>query len=290
MKLKDYSTYLLLISAVNLIAVLLLGNIVLFTSGTVAGQPVEWSVGSFFMWRVDLAVAAFVSLLLIGVLGLMLRSGDLWRRQSQLEERLGDQAVHLRLLTDVAAAAGRSDSIQGALQIALDEICARLGWPLAHVYLADPANASELVPSRIWHLADTRRFEPFLRATAQTRVISGKGFVGGVVSTGQPAWLPDIGAANGRSADPRAQAAAASGIGAALAFPVGAEGALTAILEFFAPCPLPPDEALLHVMSHLGRQLGYVMQRPHGAEQLDMLIARCPDDVRGPVAGAPAGA
>src|SRR5881396_3883411 len=49
---------------------------------------------------------------------------DLYERQRDLE-----------LMEAVAAAANRAQVVEAAMQVAVDRICARTGWPVGHVYM-----------------------------------------------------------------------------------------------------------------------------------------------------------
>ena len=85
MKPTKYGRYVLMVTAINLIAVLLLANVVLVSSGSAAAQPVGWSDGSFMMWRIDIILSALVALLMIVILVQMVRSRELWDERTGRE-------------------------------------------------------------------------------------------------------------------------------------------------------------------------------------------------------------
>src|ERR1043166_6359447 len=91
----------------------------------------------------------------------------------------------------------------------------------------------------------------------------GVGLPGRVWESREPAWIVDV---TKDTNFPRARAALACGIHAGFGFPVLANGAIAAVLEFFSSRCIPPDAALLRVMASVGQQLGRVMER-HLASQ-----------------------
>ena len=74
----------------------------------------------------------------------------------------------------------------------------------------------------------------------------------------EPAWTADV------SSDPsflRAGAAREVGLRAAFGLPVTVGGEAVAVLEFFFPERLEPDESLMELGRHVGLQLGGVVER-----------------------------
>lgn len=133
-----------------------------------------------------------------------------------------------------------------------------MGWPLGHAYLAEEEHPGELVSHRLWHVEDPVRSAPLIRATERTRFRAGEGLPGEVLRTGAARWVVDV------ENDPtftRAQAARASDIRSAFAFPIPVAGETAAVLEMFAIERVEPDVMLLEVMSHIGAHLGQVIQR-----------------------------
>ena len=162
----------------------------------------------------------------------------------------------IRLLQGVAVAANEARTVSGALQTALDQICAFTGWPVGHAYLTEPGG--ELVSAGTWHIADPERYGRFREVSEQTHFPPGTGLVGRVSAGGEPICLEDA------SADPdftRAQAAAEAGLHAALAFPVQVGREVAGVLEFYAGRVEPPAPSMLEVMAQIGTQLGRVVER-----------------------------
>jgi PAS domain S-box-containing protein len=180
------------------------------------------------------------------------------------EEAIQEKSAFLQLNQAITRAANEAASVEEAMQIALDQVCAHTGWPVGHAYLFDDA-AGDLAPAKIWHIDDPAQFETFQKVTEATRFASGVGLPGRVLASGQPAWIQDV------TKDPnfpRAQLVAEINVKGAFAFPVLVGPKVAAVLEFFSDKTAEPDEPLLEVMAQIGTQLGRVIERTEAAEQL----------------------
>ncbi len=185
-------------------------------------------------------------------------------RREQAEQALHEKTEFLHLNQVITRAANEAASVEAAMQIALDQVCAHTGWPVGHAYLLDEA-AGDLAPGGIWHLDDAEAFETFRSVTEATRFVSGVGLPGRVLASGQPAWIFDV------TKDPnfrRAKLATEIGVRAGVAFPVLVGPKVAAVLEFFSEQAAEPDEPLLEVMGQIGTQLGRVMERTRAEELL----------------------
>jgi Signal transduction histidine kinase regulating C4-dicarboxylate transport system len=123
----------------------------------------------------------------------------------------------------------------------------------------------ELIPTEIWHLEEPERFEIFRKVTENTRFTSGVGLPGRVLANGKPAWVIDV---TRDSNFPRAKQAEDIGVKVGFAFPVLVKTEIVAVLEFFSEEAMEPDERLLGIMTHIGTQLGRVVERKRGEEVL----------------------
>lgn len=178
--------------------------------------------------------------------------------RTQAEAQAAREAGFVRLLQDVAVAANEARSMDDAFLHCLDRVCTHTGWPVGHVYLAGVDTTGELVPAKLWHVADPHRYEAFRQLTEATRLAPGVGLPGRVLATHKPAWIVDV---RDDANFPRAHVARECGLKAGIGFPVLVGTEVAAVLEFFADQPIPTDEALLDVMGHVGTQLGRVIER-----------------------------
>ncbi len=182
------------------------------------------------------------------------------------EEALRDTAEVVQLLQVITSAANEAVSVEGALQIALDRVCAFTGWPVGHAYMVNEEAGGVAESTGLWHLDDEERFATFKRVTeGRSWGASKAGLVRRVLNYGKPAWIIDV------TKDPafvRAKSAKEIGVRAGFAFPVLAGSDVRAVLEFFSDKPAEPDEAVLELMAQVGTQLGRAMERNRAEEQL----------------------
>lgn len=184
-------------------------------------------------------------------------------RDWEISERKRTE-VFVGLLQRIAMAANSARTLDDALQVALREVCVRIGWPVGHVYLYD-ADRDALVPTDNWHFEEPARFTTFRRVTMKTVLPPGLGLPGRVFLTGKPAWIYDMQVEPGQ---PRSLSGPALGVRGAFAFPVAIRTDVVAVLEFFSPDPAVPDDELLELMGNVGTQLGRVVERIRAQEEL----------------------
>jgi hypothetical protein len=163
--------------------------------------------------------------------------------QYELEDRVEDRTADLRdavellrlegdklqLHKDIAIIANENRSVDETIRYALDRICELTGWPVGHLYFIESVR-SKLIPTNIWHLSDSERFEPFKRITEDTSFDSGEGLPGRVMSTGKSAWIEDI---HKDDNFPRAKLKVDIGIRSGFAFPVLVGKEVVGVMEFF---------------------------------------------------------
>jgi PAS domain S-box-containing protein len=169
----------------------------------------------------------------------------------------------LELLNAVAVASNEASTVDEAMQTSLDEVCRLTGWPVGHVYMPHRDDPDELIPTTLWHLDDPERFETFRSVTEAMPLGHGRGLPGRVLESGKPAWIIDV---TKDTNFPRNRVASDIGVKAGFGFPVLVGREVVAVLEFFSPEAIEPDESLLDVMAQIGTQLGRVVER-HRAEE-----------------------
>ena len=183
----------------------------------------------------------------------------------EAEQALKEKTEYLQLNQIITRAANEAQTVEQALQIALDQVCGQTGWPVGHVYMPAEDDSNDLVPTTLWHLDDPKRFETFRNITEKTRFAPGVGLPGRVLQNEELAWIADV------TQDvnfPRAASAADIGVKGAFAFPVLVGREVVAVLEFFATEVVEPYESLIDVMRQVGVQLGRVIERTRSEEQL----------------------
>jgi signal transduction histidine kinase len=194
------------------------------------------------------------------------------KRTADLTVQLEEQRSITELLERVAVASNEAVDPSQALQTCLDAICTNTGWPIGHVYLVSDHDPTVLVPTNIWHLEDAARLQPFVDITCDTKQRRGEGLPGRVLEAGQALWIEDI---TVHGDFPRAAVSRAVGLKAGFGLPVMIEDEVVGVMEFFIPEVMPRDDELLRVGTHIGTQLGRVVERKRIEEGLRALdIAR----------------
>jgi signal transduction histidine kinase len=171
---------------------------------------------------------------------------------------LQEKSALVHLMQRTATAANEARSFEEAAETCLDHVCAHYHWPLAHVYLVERGSESVLLPTPIWYVESPFRYKAFLVRTACLPLGSGEDLPGSVLTHKRPMGIKQI------ADDPhflRGAEAKEAGIASALAFPVLVENRIVAILEYFTTEPTEADDVMIEIMSHVGFQLGRVLER-----------------------------
>jgi diguanylate cyclase (GGDEF)-like protein/PAS domain S-box-containing protein len=165
----------------------------------------------------------------------------------------GADAGLVGLIERVAEATSRVETVDDVLMSCVEQLCRWTGWPVGHVYFGDGADPSQLLPSRLWYLADRTRFERFREQTERTTFPRGVGLPGRVLESGRAEWIVDV------TCDanfPRHKGAASVGLRGGFSFPIPIAGATFAVIECYSVQAVSPDDRLLEVAAHVGRQVG----------------------------------
>ena len=112
--------------------------------------------------------------------------GQIAAQYNRVLAAIGQRTDSLQLLRRTAAAANESSSVEEALAVALDEVCAFTGWPIGHAFLVSRGDPGLLVSSGVVRITDTDRFEAFALATERERPTVGKGLAGVALEKRKP--------------------------------------------------------------------------------------------------------
>ena len=189
-----------------------------------------------------------------------------------LVEVVEKQRLHLevekerqKLLAQIAAVSNEATTIEEAMQVAVNQVCAYTGWAVGHVYALSQDSESDLFSMSVWSAQNPERLAPFKKLSEMTRFSAGVGLPGRVLASGKPVWIEDL---SQDSNCPRAKMAEECGLRAAFGIPVLVGKRVAAVLEFFCNEPREPDRPLLDAMAHVGSQLGRVIERRQYEERL----------------------
>jgi PAS domain S-box-containing protein len=185
------------------------------------------------------------------------------------EKELHQKNELLKLLQVITTAANSASTLEVTMQTALDEVCVYTGSPVGHVYLTD--STGELIPTAIWHLENPERFGTLRKVTEATRFAPGVGLPGRILASRNPAWITDV------TDDPnflRAKQTKDIGVRTSFGFPVLIGTEVVAVLEFFSPEVIEPDNSLLEVITQISTQLGRVFERKRAEEEIQQVKER----------------
>jgi PAS domain S-box-containing protein len=181
---------------------------------------------------------------------------DLTERQAveQLEKQ---RLLELELLYETSLLAQRDISFQDALRRCLGTVCRLTGWEVGHVYIPDnPAHPSQLIPTGIWHFA-SEHYKDLATTTASFAFTKGLGLPGRIWESGEPEWIPILGADPNF---PRWPFFAALGLNSGFGFPVGRDR-LHAVLEFFSTEKRQPEPYLILAVKTISELITRVAER-----------------------------
>lgn len=163
---------------------------------------------------------------------------------------------------EVTRALAESRDFREAVPRIMRAVCDALGWEVGVLWALE-REAKVLRFVEAWH-APTVEVREFESLSERRAFAPGEGLPGRVLESGEPAWIEDV-VVNDNF--PRASAAARAGLHGAFAFPVQIRGETVAVLEFFTREVRQPDAALLAMMSHVGSQMGQVVERQRAEEE-----------------------
>lgn len=192
-------------------------------------------------------------------------------RRKEAEDGLKRQSEVIRLLQEVAVAANEAASVEAAMQFVLDRLCAYTGWNLGHAYILAPDGKGELVSTGIWHMDKPGSYEDFRKASQDMRFPPGTGLPGRVLANGAPEWFTDL---TGNPHYHRTEYSEDSGLKTGMAFPVLTGKKVVGVLEFFTDQSVIPAPSFLELMTHIGAQLGRVLERQQAEENIRQSEAR----------------
>lgn len=175
----------------------------------------------------------------------------------------------VRLLQGMILAAGGASDLNGALRIALYQICEATQWDLGQAWVPTPAG-HELQLSSAYYGREPG-LERFRYLQAGSLFARGEGLLGRAWALKQPQWSRDVLA----QADfRRGGAAQECGLHACMAVPIAVHDEIVAVLELFAREPREPERRLLRVAGTVAAQLGVTLRRRQAEDQIRRQDAR----------------
>ena len=151
-------------------------------------------------------------------------------------------------------------------------MCEALGWDHGALWRVD-VGSGVMHCVETWHLPTLSLVE--FEAASRTTVFGpGEGLPGRVWESGEPAWIPDVGADPNF---PRAAIARREGLHGAFGLPILTGHQVVGVMEFFSREIREPDEGLLRMLTKVGAHIGQFMERKRAEEQLQRFFSLTPD-------------
>ncbi|MGB5872996.1 MAG: histidine kinase dimerization/phospho-acceptor domain-containing protein, partial [Bacteroidota bacterium] len=172
------------------------------------------------------------------------------------ERRLAGQFALTRALAESA-------TLREATPRILEALCGSFGWEVGVIWNVEPEDGT-LVCIDVWHDPQIG-IDEYEAATRMLKVAPGVGLPGGVWAQGGPVWIVDV----ARDQEfLRKDAAAASDLHAAFAFPIFSGPTVTGVIECFSRMPRERNDVLLQMMAANGSQIGQYVDRKRAEEEL----------------------
>lgn len=160
----------------------------------------------------------------------------------------------LEVLSALAVAANRGETLAGALPSILGQLCETGGWDLGHAYRIVPGE-ERILPLDTWWPAEPVGFEAFRSATADVQ-IADCGLVRRIRESGGPIWIRDL---RSTAWYLRRDGAVAAALRSTLVFPIVGPDRLSGIIELLSREPREQDPVLIELARHAGIVLGQIL-------------------------------
>ncbi|NNE83948.1 MAG: PAS domain-containing protein [Alphaproteobacteria bacterium] len=181
------------------------------------------------------------------------------------ERLLQEQNTALQLIQKLTLSGDTAGTADDVLLTCLREICEFTGWPIGHAHLPDEDIPDEFTSAEIWHSQSQANLKNFFDVTEITNFTLPEEIITGILADQKPRWISDINQDNRYT-----NATTESGLPFTGAFflPLLADHRVVAILEFYAPHVIEPDEKSLTVMSQISIMFGHAVERAQAAKKL----------------------
>ena len=168
-----------------------------------------------------------------------------------------------RLQLESARVLAAAQTLDEAVPELLRAVAEPLEWSVGEFWEVE-ADTGELRIVKAWHSPSPTLAE-FVNQGWSPRLVQADPIAHQVLRTGEPLWVSSLSRQDGF---PRKRTAARAHLKSALAFPVIFEKRTLAVMVFFSPDAMGPDDELLRIVGTLGGQIGQFIDRKHTADAL----------------------
>lgn len=186
--------------------------------------------------------------------------------RKKLEEDLLQRSVRAAILRDIAVVTNIQDDVDRSLSYAVERLAKHFNYDVGHIYLAHEGK-QQLIPSKIWYLADEQNFEPFVEATEKCEIpILGLGFIRRAMHSQEIIYFSEL-----PSSDEfvRTDAARTSNLQSGIAVPILSRDQVVAAIELFSTHAIDVlNEEMKDFLNSVGTILGRVIERQRSAKQI----------------------
>lgn len=183
--------------------------------------------------------------------------------RKQAERRLTAEHTITRVLSE-------SPSLDHAAPDIIRAFCEAVDGALGELWVPN-SSGTQLECRAIWTPPDFSGMEAFLEMSREIAFAPGEGLPGRVWESRKPAIITDLWMDDNFL---RRDAARLSGLRSGHAFPIVTGDEFLGVIEFFTNHRLEANEALQHMMTAIGREVGQFMQRHRAEEALRQSEAR----------------
>jgi PAS domain S-box-containing protein len=190
---------------------------------------------------------------------------------TRLEALATERARGIHLMDLIGLSAKHVATIKEMFQIALNEMCNVMAWPVGYAYIVEtPGHLHGLTA---WYSSEPQHYEVLRRATSAMDFSLTESVIGQVLKLRKPICISNLDNELFLRRDPALQV----GLKSCLAVPVLVDGEPAAILEFFHTEPIEPQDSLLEIIGVIGAHLGQVIEQKRGEQKLHALFDSAPD-------------
>jgi PAS domain S-box-containing protein len=181
------------------------------------------------------------------------------------EKLLQEQNTALQFIQKLTLAGDRADTVDDTLRICLQEICEFTGWPIGHALRRAEDDSGNFTADEIWHTASRDDLKKFFSVTEITDFALPPNIIAGITADQKPRWIANINLDDHFTDNALECELPVKG---AFFLPLLADQKVIAILEFYAPHVIEPDEQKLAMMGQISILFGHAVERVQAAKKL----------------------